>query len=138
MTDTLLNLSNPEKLFIGGDWAASSDDGGIEIVSPSTEEVVGRVGKASKADMDRVVAVARHAFDHGPWPRTTGAERAVVLRRIAGEMGKRADDFARAWSLQVGMPYAQSSMTAPYMAAYLTYFADLAEKRLKMSKRLEG
>ncbi|MBO9377236.1 aldehyde dehydrogenase family protein [Sphingomonas histidinilytica] len=128
MTDTLLNLSNPEKLFIGGDWAASSDDGGIEIVSPSTEEVVGRVGKASKADMDRVVAVARHAFDHGPWPRTTGAERAVVLRRIAGEMGKRADDFARAWSLQVGMPYAQSSMTAPYMAAYLTYFADLAEK----------
>lgn len=128
MTDTLLNLSNPEKLFIGGDWAASSDDGGIEIVSPSTEEVVGRVGKASKADMDRVVAVARHAFDHGPWPRTTGAERAVVLRRIAGEMGKRADDFACAWSLQVGMPYAQSSMTAPYMAAYLTYFADLAEK----------
>ncbi|WP_016744521.1 aldehyde dehydrogenase [Rhizorhabdus wittichii] len=128
MTDTLLNLSNPEKLFIGGDWAASSDAGGIEIVSPSTEEVVGRVGKAGRADMDRVVAVARHAFDHGPWPRMTGAERAAVLRRIAGEMGKRADDFARAWSLQVGMPYAQSSMTAPYMAAYLTYFADLAEK----------
>ncbi|ARR56680.1 aldehyde dehydrogenase [Rhizorhabdus wittichii DC-6] len=128
MTDTLLNLSNPEKLFIGGDWAASSDADGIEIVSPSTEEVVGRVGKAGRADMDRVVAVARHAFDHGPWPRMIGAERAAVLRRIAGEMGKRADDFARAWSLQVGMPYAQSSMTAPYMAAYLTYFADLAEK----------
>ncbi|ATE63982.1 aldehyde dehydrogenase [Rhizorhabdus dicambivorans] len=128
MTDTLVNLSNPEKLFIGGDWAASSDGGGIEIVSPSTEEVVGRVGKATKADMDRVVAIARQAFDHGPWPRTTGSERAKVLRRIAEEMTKRADDFARAWSLQVGMPYAQSSMTAPYMAAYFTYFADLAEQ----------
>ena len=128
MTDTLLNLSNPEKLFVGGQWSASSDGGGIEIVSPATEEVVGRVGKATTADMDRVVAVARHAFDHGPWPRTSGAERAALLRRIAGEMQKRADDFARAWSLQVGIPYAQSSMSAPYMGGYFTYFADLADK----------
>ena len=128
MTDTLLNLSNPEKLFIGGDWAASSDGGGIEIISPSTEEIVGRVGKATRADMDRAVAAARHAFDHGPWPRTSGAERAAVLRRIGAGIIERADDFARAWSLQVGMPYAQSSQTAPYMAGYFTYYADLAEK----------
>ena len=128
MTDTLLNLANPEKLFIGGDWSNSSEGQGIDIVSPATEETVGRVAKATIADMDRAVAAARNAFDNGPWPRTTGAERAVVLRRIAEEMAKRADDFARAWSLQVGMPYTQSSATAPFMGGYYSYAAILAEQ----------
>ena len=116
MTDTLVNLASPEKLFIGGDWTNSSGSDGIEIISPATEEKVGRVAKATTADMDRAVAVARDAFDNGPWPRMTGPERAVYLRRIAGEMAKRSDDFARAWSMQVGMPYSQSSMTAPFLS----------------------
>lgn len=128
MTDTLVNLASPEKLFIGGDWSSSSGGDGIDIISPSTEETVGRVAKATTADMDRAVAAARHAFDNGPWPRMSGPERAAYLRRIAEEMGKRADDFARAWSLQVGMPYTQSLGVAPYMPAYYTYFADLADK----------
>ena len=128
MTDTLVNLSNPEQLFIGGDWSSSSGGDGIDIISPSTEAVIGRVAKATTADMDRAVAAARRAFDHGPWPRMTGAERAPYLRRIAQEMGKRADDFARAWSLQVGMPYSQTSATAPFMGGYYTYYADQAEK----------
>lgn len=128
MTDTLLNLASPEKLFIGGGWANSTGSDGIEIISPATEEKVGRVAKATTADMDRAVAAARHAFDHGPWPRMSGPERAIYLRGIAEEMGKRADDFARAWSLQVGMPYSQSSQTAPFMGGYYSYFADLADK----------
>ena len=128
MTDMLVNLANPEKLFIGGDWALSSGEGGIDIVSPSTEQIVGRVARATTADMDRAVAAARHAFDHGPWPQTSGPERAAVLRRIADEVLKRADDFARAWSLQIGIPYAQSSQSAPYFAGYFTYYANLAEQ----------
>lgn len=129
MTDTLLNLATPEKLFIGGQWSASSGSDLIAIHSPSTEELVGRVAQATVDDMDRAIAVARDAFDNGPWPRMTGAERAPYLRRIAEEMAKRADDFARAWSLQVGMPYSQSSAAAPFMGGYYTYFADLAEQR---------
>ena len=128
MTDTLFHLANPEKLFIGGDWSASSGADGIEIVSPATEEKVGRVAKATVEDMDRAVAAARDAFDNGPWPRMSGPERAVYLRRIAQEMAKRSDDFARAWSSQVGIPYSQSSMTAPFMGGYYTYAADLADK----------
>ena len=43
MTDTLVNLASPDKLFIGGEWTSSRGDAGIDIVSPSTEETVGRV-----------------------------------------------------------------------------------------------
>lgn len=139
MTDSLVNLSSPEKLFIGGDWSNSSDNGGIDIISPSTEETVGRVAKATPADMDRAVAAARHAFDHGPWPRMTGAERAPYLRRIADEMAKRSDDFARAWALQVGMPYGQAAHTAPAMGGYFTYYANVAENGFEEVRQpLEG
>jgi len=127
MTASLVNLASPEKLFIGGSWAPSSG-AQIDIISPATEERLGAVGKASEADMDRAVAAARHAFDHGPWPRMTGPERAVVLRRIADAMTARADDFARAWSLQVGIPYAHSGQMAGYFSGYFTYYAALAEQ----------
>lgn len=126
MTDTLLNLADPEKLFIGGDWIDTP--GRVAVVSPASEMHVAQVAMASFDDMDRAVAAARDAFDHGPWPRLSGRERATYLRRIAEEMGKRADDFARAWSLQVGMPYSQSSATAPFMGGYYTFFAGLAEQ----------
>jgi aldehyde dehydrogenase (NAD+) len=139
MTDTLLNLASPEKLFIGGGWSNSSGSDGIDIVSPATEEKIGRVAKATTQDMDRAVAAARHAFDHGPWPRMSGPERAVYLRRIAEEMVKRSDDFARAWSLQVGMPYSQSAATAPFMGGYFSYFASLADQGFEeVRKSLTG
>jgi aldehyde dehydrogenase (NAD+) len=135
MTETLVNLSSPDKLFIGGHWERSSGNEAIDIISPSTEEIVGRVARAANADMDRAVTAARDAFDNGPWPRMTGSERAGFLRRIAEEMAKRADDFARAWSLQVGIPYAMTSATAPFMGGYFSYYAELAEKGFEEVRR---
>lgn len=121
-------LSRPEKLFIGGDWVAPATARRIDIVSPSTEEVVGGVAEASEADVDRAVAAARHAFDHGPWPRMSGAERAAKLRAIADRLAARSTEFARAWALQVGMPFAHAGAAAPYMRGYFDYYAGLAEQ----------
>lgn len=120
-------LSEPEKLFIGGNWIKPASDGRIDIISPSTEELAGSVAEATEADVDRAVAAARHAFDHGPWPRMSGKERAAKLREIADRLEARAMDFAKAWSLQVGMPYTHSGATATYMRGYFDYYAGLAE-----------
>lgn len=128
MATSLVNLASPEKLFIGGQWSSSSGQEGIDIISPATEEPVGRVASATTADMDRAVAAARNAFDHGPWPRMTSAERAPYLRRIAEEIVKRGDDIARAASLQIGVPYDRTSRGATYVSGYYNYYADLAEQ----------
>jgi aldehyde dehydrogenase (NAD+) len=135
MTDTLVNLASPDLLFIGGEWTPASTGERIDIISPSTEEKIGRVAAGSASDMDRAVAVARDAFDNGPWPRMSGSERAVFLRRIAAEIANRADDFARAWSLQVGIPFAQTSATAPFMGGYFSYYADLADQGFEEVRR---
>ena len=97
-----VKLAHPDRLFIGGQWIPASSGRWIEIVSPDTEQVVGRVAEADERDMDRAVAAARKAFDDGPWPMTSPAERQAMLRRMAGEIAAREPDMARAWTLQIG------------------------------------
>ena len=69
-------LKDYDRLFIGGAWVAPEGTDTIEVVSPSTERWWRRVPDATEGDIDKAVAAARHAFDHGPWPRMSPAERA--------------------------------------------------------------
>ncbi len=82
-------LMHREELFIGGAWEASAGGERLNVISPSTEEVVGDVTLATTADVDRAVATARAAFDEGPWPRMSPAERADVLARVSAGLRKR-------------------------------------------------
>src|SRR6185503_7458659 len=58
-----------DHLYVGGEWVAPVDRGRIDVVNPATEAVIGHAPLASGADVDRAVAAARDAYDHGPWPR---------------------------------------------------------------------
>ncbi|WP_441246332.1 aldehyde dehydrogenase [Kitasatospora sp. McL0602] len=112
------------ELFIGGEYTTPAGRERIDVVSPHTEQVIGRVPHASEADVDRAVAAARRAFDEGPWPRMTPAERAEVVTRIRDGIAARVEDFARLISAQNGSPYsrsirAQAKGAAAIWSAYL-------------------
>ncbi|SDN19891.1 aldehyde dehydrogenase [Streptomyces wuyuanensis] len=96
------------KLFIGGELVDPRGTDTIEVVSPHTEQVIGRVPHASQADVDRAVAAARAAFDRGPWPRTTIEERIEVVGRIKDAIAVRHEEIARSISSQNGSPYSWS------------------------------
>src|SRR5258708_2704410 len=93
-----------DKLFIGGEWVEPDGKGTIEVISPHTEEVIGTVPDASPVDIDRAVAAARKAFDEGPWPRMSPAERAEGIRRLSGALQSRAQDIADLISSQTASP----------------------------------
>ncbi|MEV7010621.1 aldehyde dehydrogenase [Streptosporangium sp. NPDC051022] len=115
-----------DTVFIGGDWVAPAGTGTIDVVSPHTEEVVGRVPDGTAADMDRAVAAARRAFDHGPWPRMTMAERAAVVGRLAEIYASRQAEMAELITLEMGSPITFSRMAqAPQPLAMLRYYAEL-------------
>ena len=71
-----------KNFYIGGEWTKPQSDRKLELISPVTEECFLRVPEASEADVDRAVKAARQAFDHGPWPRMTTAERAKFVAAI--------------------------------------------------------
>src|SRR5205823_510281 len=115
-------------LYIGGEWVAPAGGKTIEVVSPATEEVVGVVPEASEADVDRAVQAARKAFDEGPWPQTSPAERAAMLRALSQGIQARAQEFADIITTEMGSP-ASFSLMGQVFSATMVFdgFADLAE-----------
>jgi acyl-CoA reductase-like NAD-dependent aldehyde dehydrogenase len=102
MTPQGVTIRHPDKLFIGGEWVAATSGRQIEIVNPNSEEVVARVAEAGPDDMDRAVAAARAAFDHGPWPTTPPAERGAILMKMIDHLETRVPELSAAWTAQVG------------------------------------
>lgn len=62
-------MRSHDRFYIGGQWVEPASSATLDVISPHTEEIVGRVPDGAPADMDRAVAAARDAFDNGPWPR---------------------------------------------------------------------
>ncbi|MFC4561412.1 aldehyde dehydrogenase [Nocardiopsis mangrovi] len=116
-----------DRLYIGGDRVAPAGAGGIEVVSPHSEEAIGRVPDGSPADMDRAVNAAREAFDHGPWPHTSPGERAAVLARLARFYEERSGELAALITAEMGSPLSFSQLAqAPLAHQTLSYYAGLA------------
>ncbi len=104
MTQSVAYRTEWDKLFIGGRWVQPSTSGVIEVHSPATGEYVGRVPLAAQADVDAACAVARRAFDEGPWPSLPPAERAAVIGRAVKLLEDRADEFKHLLQLETGQP----------------------------------
>jgi aldehyde dehydrogenase (NAD+) len=116
-----------DRLYIGGTWVAPEGTDAIEVVSPATEEVVARVPEATEADVDKAVAVARQAFERGPWPRMAPADRGAVLARVAEAMTAEMAELAETIATEMGSPVSWAQLgqvLAPSMI--FTYYAGLA------------
>jgi acyl-CoA reductase-like NAD-dependent aldehyde dehydrogenase len=91
-----------QAFFIDGSWRAAESTDHFDVVSPRSEQRIGRVPAASKEDIDAAVAAARHAFDEGEWPRLTPAERADWLSRLAAGIEKRRTELAELITEELG------------------------------------
>jgi len=91
-----------DKLFIDGRWVAAQGRGFIDVIDPSDASVYARIPEGVPADAEAAIAAARGAFDS--WSRTSPAERAQYLERIAAGFQARSDELAEAIAHEVGMP----------------------------------
>ncbi|MDH6287633.1 aldehyde dehydrogenase [Rhodococcus opacus] len=122
-------MTDYDKLYIGGKWVAPATDQVLEVFSPATEERVGSCPVASPADIDDAVATARRAFDEGPWPQTTPAERGEILAKAAKLIKERGDALNALISSEMGQPPAMVGMMqqTPSLAT-LNFYAGLANE----------
>ncbi|HXV31802.1 MAG TPA: aldehyde dehydrogenase family protein, partial [Sinorhizobium sp.] len=96
------------RMLIDGQWVAGAEGGTIERVAPGHGTVVSRYQAATKADAERAIAAARRAFDDGPWPRMTAAERSRILLKVADLIEARADELAFLDAIESGKPISQA------------------------------
>src|SRR5260370_5108733 len=117
----------PDRLYIGGEWVTPGGGGLIDGGQPATEDVWVRVGAARKEDVSRAVAAARQAFDRGPWPRMTHAERAQYLRAIATGLRERAEDLSYIWSSEMGILHVDAVTRGARIPGIYDFYAGLAD-----------
>jgi betaine-aldehyde dehydrogenase len=111
-------MDSREYLYIGGARRLPSSDKTIDVVSPHTEQVIGRVPDGTQADVDAAVGAARKAFDETDWPLRPPEERAEILERFAKLYATRLDEMAELITAEMGSPITYSRMAqapGPYM-----------------------
>src|ERR1700721_1677732 len=92
------------KLLINNRWVNSQSGKTFATINPSTGQEICQVAEADAADVDIAVKAARAAFEHGPWRKNSGPEKAKLLHRLADLIEKHADELARLESLDKGHP----------------------------------
>jgi aldehyde dehydrogenase (NAD+) len=120
-------VCHPDRFFIGGSWVQPSTDTTFGVIDPTTEDVFYRAAAAGHDDVDRAVAAAREAFDMGPWPGLTHAERAEYLLAMAAAVRRRAADLATIWSGETGAVHSQALDALLTPPEIYEFYAGLAE-----------
>jgi phenylacetaldehyde dehydrogenase len=76
-------LARDHGLFVDGRWAAAQSGQSFDVLDPATGARLARAAAGEAADVDCAVKAARKAFQSGPWPRLTHAERAKLVFKLA-------------------------------------------------------
>lgn len=121
-------LKKPDCLFIGGHWVSPLSGHVASLISPIDGNVFSHVAHAGPSDVDAAVKAARYAFDKGPWPRMSPAERAPYIARLSQEISARADIMAGLQAAEMGALYHMALPAIPFFASAFDFYADLATK----------
>src|SRR6476646_1176388 len=116
-------ITVPErKLLIDGEWVDTGE--WVEVRSPYSGELVGRVAKAGAGEARRAIDAAETAMRE-PLP---AHKRAEILVRVAGYLGKRHDEVARTISDEAGKPMKAARVEARRAMSTYTFAAVEARK----------
>jgi succinate-semialdehyde dehydrogenase / glutarate-semialdehyde dehydrogenase len=109
-------------LFIGGEWLSAEGRKATPVVNPATEEVIGHVPHASKADLDRALAAAQEGFKK--WRAVFPDERGKILKHAAELMRERKEEIARIATTESGKSIHETRIEVMMSANIFEWFAE--------------
>ena len=109
-------------LFIGGEWLGTGGRQSSPVVNPATEEVIGHVPHASKADLDRALAAAQEGFK--TWRAVFPDERGRILKRAADLLRERKEEIARIATTESGKVIHETRIEVMMSANIFEWYAE--------------
>ncbi|PZO91313.1 MAG: aldehyde dehydrogenase [Sphingomonas sanxanigenens] len=108
--------------FIGGDWTPPRAGRYFDNVSPITGRPVGQIARSDASDVEAALDAAHNARE--AWGRTSAAERALILNRIADRMEENLQRLAVAETWDNGKPIRETmAADVPLAIDHFRYFA---------------
>ncbi|MBP2638522.1 MAG: aldehyde dehydrogenase (acceptor) [Firmicutes bacterium] len=112
------------KLFIDGDWVEAEDGKTFDVFCPANGELLASCAHASQKDVDKAVKAAWKAFLS--WKKTSAAERAALLLKIADLIDENVEKLALAETLDNGKPLRETrNIDVPLTSDHFRYFASV-------------
>ena len=90
-----------KELYIDGAWIAPQGDGTIEVVNPTTEQVIGSVPAGSSDDVNLAVAAAKRAFPE--WANSSVETRMAALNDLSLALKELTEELAQTITAEVGL-----------------------------------
>jgi len=119
----------PGKLFIGGKWVDAASGKTFPTINPATGETLTAVAQGDERDADAAVQAARKAFESGPWPEMSAADRAKILWKIGDLIDQHNEELGTLETLDNGKPIFESrQIDMPMTAEVFRYYAGWATK----------
>lgn len=112
------------KMYIDGRFSESSDGQWIDVLDPSTEEVISRQPAGTIKDVNRAIDAARKA--QKSWSRLPAIERAGYLMKIAEGIKKRKDEFVDIIMREQGKTKQWAEIEVDATISYFEYMASFA------------
>jgi aldehyde dehydrogenase (NAD+) len=128
-----------QPLFIGGKWLDSVSGKTFPTVDPATGETICQVAEGDKADIDLAVKAARKAFEDGPWPKLSAAERGRLLHKLADLIEENKHELAALEALDNGKPLTDAlGADLPLTIKCYRYYAGWTDKIHGKTIPIEG
>jgi acyl-CoA reductase-like NAD-dependent aldehyde dehydrogenase len=126
-------VPHADEVFVAGEWVPA-DGGSFDIVSPSSGEVVAKVGLPSAKQAESAIDAAREGFSS--WAGSSASQRVEICRRFCAALEDRLDDMGTVWAVEAGMPvrYSRGLHRIAAVSAWQTLLAT-AEDALRSERR---
>jgi aldehyde dehydrogenase (NAD+) len=133
-----MSFRSYDQIFVGGRWQDATDGGRIDVVSPHTEKVIAHAAAGTGEDVDKAVRAARAAFDHGPWPHLSHADRITAIEKLAVVYSTHVDEMADLITAEMGSPSSFSRLGQAAGAASLMHLTVQAARKFPWAERRDG
>ncbi|KAF2640837.1 aldehyde dehydrogenase [Massarina eburnea CBS 473.64] len=115
--------------FINNEFIEGSSASTYAVHNPADDTLVGNINLARETEVDAAVSAARAAFESGPWSTMKGAERGVLLNKLADLIQASGDELAKAEAQAMGQPVAaNAAVVLPLGVGHFRYIAGWADK----------
>ena len=112
------------KMYINGKFVESSSGKWINVLNPSTEEVISRQPDGTVDDVNAALDAAKAAQKE--WAKTPACERAEYLKKMANGIRARENDFVEIIMREQGKTRNWASIEVGATIAYFDYMATFA------------
>lgn len=120
--DAAVNFKTRYENFIGGEWVPPVNGRYFENTTPVTGELIGEIPRSDQADIDLALDAAHAAAP--AWGKTSVAERAQILNKIADRIDENLRSLAVAETWDNGKPIREAmAADLPLAVDHLRYFA---------------